>query len=212
MWGFEVSRPLVMRTIFVGSLGSVSWGLKCLPPFVDVGLLGYGLKYLPPPPICGCWVIWLAFEASPSICGYWVAWLGFEVSPLVYRYWVSWLGFEVSRNLDKGLWYCSSGVSSMLTGFSTVIGVMGLELELLTWVSTLGSLCNLPLDLDQILSPLSLFRTGSFGSVKARSPSALNNQAKKPHTTCNAILTRTDLRVGSKLLRCRVGLLFHCFL
>ena len=44
----------------------------------------------------------------------------------------------------------------MLTGFSTVIGVMGLELELLTWVSTLGSLCNLPLDLDQILSPLSL--------------------------------------------------------
>ena len=99
----------------------------------------------------------------------------------------------------------------MLTGFSTVIGVMGLELELLTWVSTLGSLCNLPLDLDQILSPLSLFRTGSFGSVKARSPSASNNQAKQTHITCNAILTGIDLRVGSKLLRCRVGLLFHCF-
>ena len=40
----------------------------------------------------------------------------------------------------------------MLTGFSTM---MGLELELLAWVSALGSLCNLPSDLDQILPFLS---------------------------------------------------------
>ena len=206
-------------------------GLKCLVPcnvgnfwrVIRISILGFEVS----PPICGCWVTWLGFEVSPLICRYWVtwlglevsppvcrywvAWLGFEVSPLVYRYWISWLGFEVSCNLDMGLWCCNSRVSSMLTGFSTVIGVMGLELELLTWVSTLGSLCNLPLDLDQILSPLSLFRTGSFGSVKARSPSASNNQAKQTHTTCIAILIGTDLKVGSMSLCCRLGLLFYCF-
>ena len=31
--------PLVIWAIFARSLESVSWGLKCLPPFVDVGLL-----------------------------------------------------------------------------------------------------------------------------------------------------------------------------
>ena len=30
--------PLVMWVIFVGSLRSVSWGLKCLSPFVGIGL------------------------------------------------------------------------------------------------------------------------------------------------------------------------------
>ena len=103
----------------------------------------------------------------------------------------------------------------MLTGFNTMMGVMGLELELPAYVSALGSLCSLPSDLDQILPScffsLSLSRTGSFGSIKARSPFASNNQAKQTHTTCNAILTWTDLRVGFKSLCCRVGLLFHCF-
>ena len=123
--------PLVMWTIFVRSLGLISWCLKCLPP------------------ICGCWVIWLGFEVSPLICRYWVAWLGFEVSPPIYGYWVVWLGFEVSPSSaivfgasgflwlelscrsKMELWCHSSGVSSMLMGFSTVMGVMGLELELL---------------------------------------------------------------------------------
>ena len=58
---------------------------------------------------------------------------------------------------------------------------------------------------------LSLSRTSSFGSIKARSPSASNNQAKQTHITCNEILTETDLKAGSKSLCCRVGLLFHCF-
>ena len=57
--------------------------------------------------------------------------LRFEVSPPIYGCWVAWLGFEVSCRSDMGLWCCNSGVSSMLMGFSTMIGVMGLELELL---------------------------------------------------------------------------------
>ena len=32
----------------VGSLGSMSWGLKCLPPFVGVLPFSWGLKCLPP--------------------------------------------------------------------------------------------------------------------------------------------------------------------
>ena len=44
--GFEVS-PFVMWTIFVGSFRSVSWGLKCLPPFVDVGPFDWDSKCLP---------------------------------------------------------------------------------------------------------------------------------------------------------------------
>ena len=39
----------------------------------------------------------------------------------------------------------------MLMGFSTVMGVMGLELELLAWLSALGPFCNIPSDLGQIL-------------------------------------------------------------
>ena len=58
-----MSPPLVMWAIFVGSFRLVSWGLKCLPPFVDVrpfywgskclttfvgiGLLNWGSKCLP---------------------------------------------------------------------------------------------------------------------------------------------------------------------
>ena len=164
------------------------------------------------PPICGCLVIWLGFEESPPICWCLVIWLGFEVSPLICGCLVIWLGFEVSCRSDMGLWCCSNRVSSILIGFSTVMGVMGLELELLAWVSALGPLCNLPSDLDQILPSCFLsfspFGIGSLGSIKARSPST---STKQTHTTCNAILTWTGLRVGSKSLRCRVGLLFHYF-
>ena len=39
----------------------------------------------------------------------------------------------------------------MLIGFSIVMGVTGLELELLARVSGLGSLYSLPSDFDQIL-------------------------------------------------------------
>ena len=39
----------------------------------------------------------------------------------------------------------------MLEGFSIVMGVIGLELELLAYVSGFGSLCSLPSDLDQTL-------------------------------------------------------------
>ena len=41
------------------------------------------------------------------------------------------LWLELSCRSNTGLFCCSSGVSSMLTGFSTVMGVIGLELELL---------------------------------------------------------------------------------
>ena len=127
------------------------------------------------------------------------------------------LWLKLSYRSKIGLWCCSSKVSSMLEDFSIVMGVMGLELELLAWVSALGSLCSFPSDLDQILpscfiSPsFPLSRTGSLRSIKTRSPSASNNPTKQTHTTCNAILTGTDLRVGSKPLHCRVGLLFRCF-
>ena len=47
-----------------------------------------------------------------------------------------------------GLRCCSNGVSSMLEGFNIIMGVIGLELELLTCVSGFGSL--------QILTRLSL--------------------------------------------------------
>ena len=56
--------------------------------------------------------------------------------------------------------------------------------------------------------PNSPLMTGLVGLIKARSPSTSNNQT---HATCNAILTRTGLRVGFKSLHCRVGLLFYCF-
>ena len=42
-----MSAHLVMWKIFVGLLGLVSWGLKCLPPFVGIKLLDWGLKCLP---------------------------------------------------------------------------------------------------------------------------------------------------------------------
>ena len=61
------------------------------------------------------------------------------------------LWLKLSCRSNMGLWCCSNGVASMLIRFSTVMGVMGLELELLAWVSTLGSLCSPPSDLDQIL-------------------------------------------------------------
>ena len=61
------------------------------------------------------------------------------------------LWLKLSCRLNMRLWCCSSGVSSMLMRFSTMIGVMGLELELLAGVLALGSLCSLPSDLDQIL-------------------------------------------------------------
>ena len=119
-------------------VGLFDWGLKCLPSFVDVRLFDWGLKCFSP--ICWCLVIWLGLEVFLPIC--WCL--------------VIWLGFEVSRKSDMGLWCYSSGVSSMLTSFNTVMGVMGLELELLAWVSALGSLCSLPSNLDQILPLLSL--------------------------------------------------------
>ena len=95
----------------------------------------------------------------------------------------------------------------MLKDFNIVMGVTGLELELLAYVLGLGSLCSLPLDLDQILPYL----TGLVGLIKAKTPSTSINQPKQTHTTCNANLTGTDLRVGSKSLCFRVDFLFQCF-
>ena len=120
--------------------------LKCLPPFVDVGLFDWGLKCLP-----------------------------------------QFVGIGL---LDWGL--------KCLVGRTWDCDVAAMECTLCSWVWSLS------------LS-LSLSRTSSFGSIKARSPSASNNQAKQTHITCNEILTETDLRAGSKSLCCRVGLLFHCF-
>ena len=154
-----------MWAIFVRSFRLVSWGLKCLPPVVDVRPIDWGSKGLPPIcrywvawlgfevslPVWRCLVVWLEFEVSPPICRCLVVWLGFEMSLPICRYWVIWLGFEVSCKSNMGLWCCSSEVSSMLIGFNTVIGVTSLELELLAWVLGLGSLCSLPSDLDQIL-------------------------------------------------------------
>ena len=42
-------------------------------------------------------------------------------------------------------------------------------------------------------------------------PIYINLSTKQTHTKCNAILTWTSLRIDSKSLYCRVGLLFHCF-
>ena len=61
------------------------------------------------------------------------------------------LWLELSCRLNMGLWCCSSRVSSMLMGFSNVMGAMSLELELLAWLSALGSLYSLSSDLDHIL-------------------------------------------------------------
>ena len=78
-------------------------GLKCLPP-CDVGNFCQGIG-----------ISVLGFEVSPPICGCLAILLGFELS---YR-------------SDMGLQCFSSGMSSMLTSFYTVIGVTSLELELL---------------------------------------------------------------------------------
>ena len=46
--GFKMSPSIYeCQVIFVGSLGLVSWGLKCLPAFVDVWLLNWVSKCLP---------------------------------------------------------------------------------------------------------------------------------------------------------------------
>ena len=155
----------------VGISVSTCEGLKCLSPLLRgqflLGHLGWCLRVWNVSPHYGCWAIWLGFEVSPPICRYWVAWLGFEmsrpicwclviwlgfeVSPPIRECWVIWLGFEVSYRSNMGLWCYRSGDSFMLTGFSTIMGVTGFELELLAWVLSLGSLCSLPSDLDQIL-------------------------------------------------------------
>ena len=57
-----------------------------------------------------------------------------------------WLGLSCKLNI--GLRCCNCGVPSKLTGLSIVIG---LELELLAWLSFLDSLLSLPSNLDQIL-------------------------------------------------------------
>ena len=46
-------------------------------------------------------------------------------------------------------------------------------------------------------------------SVELRLNHGTNNS--QTHTICNEILTWTGLRIGSKSLHCRVGLLFRCF-
>jgi len=56
------------------------------------------------------------------------------------------LGLSCKSNI--GLRCCNCGVPSIHKGFSMVIG---LELELLAWLSLLDSLWSLPFDLDQIL-------------------------------------------------------------
>ena len=61
------------------------------------------------------------------------------------------LWLELSWRSKMGLWCCTNGVSSMLEGFSIVMGVTSLELELLAWVSDFSSFCSLPSNLDQIL-------------------------------------------------------------
>ena len=70
-------------------------------------------------------------------------------------------GFGLSYRLNTGLW-CCSGVSSMLMGFSTVIG---LELELIAWVSSLDSSFwswpNSPFSLS-----LFLYEQALFGQLK----------------------------------------------
>ena len=45
-----MSLPLVIWAIFDGSFSLVSWGLKCFPPYVDVGSFDLGSKCLPTPP------------------------------------------------------------------------------------------------------------------------------------------------------------------
>ena len=45
-----MSLPLVIWAIFDGSFSLVSWGLKCFPPYVDVGSFDLGSRCPPPPP------------------------------------------------------------------------------------------------------------------------------------------------------------------
>ena len=75
MRGFEVSPPLVMWAIFVGLLGLVFWGLKCLPPIYECLAIYLGFEVSPL--AYGCLVILLGFEVSPPICGCLVIFLGF---------------------------------------------------------------------------------------------------------------------------------------
>ena len=42
-----MSSLLVMWEILVGSFRLMSWGLKCLPPYVDVRSFDWGSKCLP---------------------------------------------------------------------------------------------------------------------------------------------------------------------
>ena len=113
-----------------------------------------------------------------------------------------WRGLSCKSN--TGLRCCNYRVPSIHKGFSTMIG---LELELMAWLSLLDSLWSLPSNLDQVLPKEKAW----LGQTKLGPHLCQSTQPNK-HTGCNAILTWTSLRTGPKSLHCRVGLLLCCFL
>ena len=162
MWRFEVSPPLWCGQFLLGHL---DWCLGVWSVSPHLWMLGHliGVQSVSPH------LSVLGFEMSPLVCWCLVIWLGFEVSPPIYGCWVIWLGFEVSCRSNMGLWCCSSGVASMLTGFSTVMGVslsVGLRFSL---QPSFESWPNSPL------------MTGLIGLIKVKSPSTSIIQPNK-HT------------------------------
>ena len=113
-----------------------------------------------------------------------------------------WLGLSCRSN--TWFWCCSNGMSPMFTSFNTV---MGLELELLAWMSVLG----FSLESSLWSWPSSPLRKGLVGLNKVRSPSISIYEPNKYTQNAMQFLTWTGQKVGSKLLHCRVSLLFHCF-
>ena len=92
------------------------------------------------------WLATIVFSNSWVLVGSSVFWCPSPFATVIESSYFLWSG--LSCKLNTRLRCCNCGVPSTLKGFSTMIG---LELELLAWLSFLDSLWSLPSDLDQIL-------------------------------------------------------------
>ena len=157
LWALLIisSTLFILSLIFfspskVGEFGSVlfsSWPLFRLWNYCTIRFM-YSLSWI--------WLATMVLSSSWVFIGSSV--FGCSPSCAMVMGSLIFLWLELSCRSNMGLWCCSNEVSSMLTSFSTVIGVTGLELELLASMSVLGSLWSLPSDLDQILPKIRLGR------------------------------------------------------
>ena len=96
-------------TIFLGSFKSMSWGLKCLPPFVDVGSFDWGSKCLLS--YVGAWLFGWGLKCLPPFVGVWLFTWGLKCLPPFVD--VGWsLKYLVGR-----IWDCDVATAEFLYAY-----------------------------------------------------------------------------------------------